>query len=113
METTAAYAAPTVQRVTKKSSDELLRKFAELGEDEPKKRPKISKTSKEVVAYCESPNSITLVERRSLLLPQLTEKSILLRQLGSRLRARDIKNTPIFVAIEKVAVQLLLNDMGS
>ncbi|KAF2307776.1 hypothetical protein GH714_031627 [Hevea brasiliensis] len=113
MDTTAADAhAPstttTVQRVTKKSSDELLRKFAELGEDEPKKRLKKSKTRKEysLSASCESPShysSTTLVERRSLL-PQLTRKSVLLRQLGigrSQFRARDIKNKSILVAIEK------------
>lgn len=119
MDTSAAKSCTTtttVQRVNKKSSDELLRKFAEVGEDhtasEAKKRRKIrSKTWKEGGAAneysCESPahyTTTTLVERRSLL-PQLTRKSVLLRQLGigrSQLRAKDIKNKSILVAIEKV-----------
>lgn len=122
MDTSAAKSCTTtttVQRVNKKSSDELLRKFAEVGEDhtasEAKKRRKIrSKTWKEgggaaaanEYSY-ESPahyTTTTLVERRSLL-PQLTRKSVLLRQLGigrSQLRAKDIKNKSILVAIEKV-----------
>ncbi|KAJ9181174.1 hypothetical protein P3X46_009330 [Hevea brasiliensis] len=115
MDTTAAADATntttaTVQRVTKKSSDELLRKFAELGEDEAAAEAKMRKRSKtrnkEYSTSCESPShysTTTLVERRSLL-PQLSRKSVLLRQLGigrSQLRARDIKNKSILISIEK------------
>lgn len=56
---------------------------------------------------CESPShynsSSTLVERRSLL-PPVTRKSALLRQLGigrSQLKARDIKNKSILASIKK------------
>ncbi|EEF31662.1 uncharacterized protein LOC8267068 [Ricinus communis] len=124
MDTTNVSAA-TVQHVTKKSSDELLRKFAEVGDDdndtaEAKKMSKRRKRSirKDNTAAaggrgevsslsCESPahcnTTSALVERRSLL-PVVTRKSVLLRQLGigrSQLRARDIKNKSILVALEK------------
>ncbi|KDP24625.1 hypothetical protein JCGZ_25541 [Jatropha curcas] len=113
MDSASTNSTTTVQHVTKKSSDELLRKFAEVEDDndEAKKELKLSKrrkirskqARKEVA--CESPShySNSLVEKRSLL-PPVTRKSVLLRQLGigrSQLRARDFKNKSVFVAIEK------------
>ncbi|WCJ34012.1 hypothetical protein M5689_015338 [Euphorbia peplus] len=104
--------ASTVQHVTKKSSDELLRKFAELGEDEAgadkKAIVRVAKRRKRR-SGAEDQDQVRVsecykVERRSLLLPPVTRKSVILRQLGigrSQLRARDIKNKSILVAIEK------------
>ncbi|KAK7285484.1 hypothetical protein RJT34_20257 [Clitoria ternatea] len=75
-----------VQHVTKKSSDELLRKFAEVGSDE--KRKKRRKKRREDERECES-GGTAVVERRSLLPPKVTRRStVLLRQL----RARDVRN---------------------
>jgi hypothetical protein len=110
----------TVQHITKKSSDVLLRKFAEMsGDDEAKKlelarvlrrKSKRRRTRRDIEGgnSCESPShynsSSTLVERRSLL-PPVTRKSALLRQLGigrSQLKARDIKNKSILASIKKV-----------
>ncbi|GAV63960.1 hypothetical protein CFOL_v3_07478 [Cephalotus follicularis] len=99
-----------VQHVTKKSSDELLRKFAEVGDNERKelrvsKRIKKSRTRREG-DYYESPSngSTSLVERRSLLLPPVKRRLAFLRQLGigrSQLRVREIKNRSLLVTIEK------------
>ncbi|KAF3442644.1 hypothetical protein FNV43_RR16560 [Rhamnella rubrinervis] len=110
-----------VQHVNKKSSDELLRKFAE-DEAPPKKELRLSKRRKRsrsatARGQCDSPSnngssstsngsSTSLVERRSLL-PSATRKSALLRQLGMhggshlRLRARDIQNKSVFGTIKK------------
>lgn len=115
-----------VQHVNKKSSDELLRKFAE-DETPPKKQLRLSRRRKSsrsatvrgrVGDQCDSPSDngsahagysscTSLAERRSLL-PSATRKSALLRQLGIhgrsnlRLRARDIQNKSLFGTIEKV-----------
>ncbi|CAI0406666.1 unnamed protein product [Linum tenue] len=81
-----AAAAASVQHVTKRSSDELLRKFAELGEEEEEEEAELAKQSwkrrrscsrKMAVVVrraaadddeegCESPSQL-VVERRSLL----------------------------------------------
>ncbi|XP_034917819.1 uncharacterized protein [Populus alba] len=113
----------TVQHITKKSSDDLLRKFAEMsGEDDDaneakklelarvlRRKSKRRRTRRDIEGgnSCESPShynsSSTLVERRSLL-PPVTRKSALLRQLGigrSQLKARDIKNKSILASIKK------------
>ncbi|KAE8125345.1 hypothetical protein FH972_020165 [Carpinus fangiana] len=89
--------AANVQHVNKKSSDELLRKFAELGSDSADEAParkdllRVSKRQKirsRVVRdgdQCESPlngGSTRLLERRSLLPLTATRRSALLRQLG-------------------------------
>ncbi|KAB1216452.1 hypothetical protein CJ030_MR4G029058 [Morella rubra] len=100
-----------VQHVNKKSSDELLRKFAEMGSGSAKaparkelrvsKRRKMSRAMEEG-EQCESPSS--LLERRSLLPLGATRRSALLRQLGigrSRLSARDIKSRSFLGTIEK------------
>ncbi|XWS66443.1 hypothetical protein CRYUN_Cryun05aG0199700 [Craigia yunnanensis] len=114
-----------VQHVTKISSDELLRKFAELEDDGDKGS---SRTELRVVvkrrkknggwvsrrkesggdSQCESPSSngsSSLVERKWLLPPPAaTRRSTLLRQLGigrSHLKAREIRNRSLFGTIEK------------
>ena len=105
--------ANNVQHVPKKSSDELLRKFAD--EESPAKRERrVSKRRRRSLENkendpCESPsngqNSISLVEKRSLLFPGKSRKS-LLRQIGihgrAELRAREIRHKSIFGSIEKV-----------
>lgn len=87
----------TVQHVPKKSSDELLAKFAQLSSDDHKNKRR-KKTQSETP-------SAALVERRSLLPPALTRKSALLRQLGIgrvRLKARDLRNKSLLATIDKV-----------
>uniref|UniRef100_A0A6N2MQM4 Uncharacterized protein n=1 Tax=Salix viminalis TaxID=40686 RepID=A0A6N2MQM4_SALVM len=98
----------TVQHVTKKSSDELLRKFAETS-DGAKKLELANGVKKEEdkkgswnPSYYKSSSS--LAERRSLLPPAPTRKSLLLRQLGIgrlQLKARDAKNRSILASIDK------------
>ncbi|KAK2651325.1 hypothetical protein Ddye_018814 [Dipteronia dyeriana] len=107
----------SVQHINKKSSDELLRKFAQVGSDSigkevvlrVSKRPKRSSTRTTRVSD-ESPsinNGNSLVVERKWLLPPAaaTRRSALLRQLGigrSHLRsARDINNRSLFGTIEK------------
>lgn len=108
-----------IQHVNKKSSDELLRKFAELGDEktEARKELRLAKRRKRIMSsrgrrgeYCESPlnnnGSGSLVERKWLLPPAAAARRLpLLRQLGigrSQLRARDIRNKSLFGTIEKV-----------
>lgn len=109
-----------IQHVNKKSSDELLRKFAELGDEkkEARKELRLAKRRKRMMSssgrrggeYCESPlnnnGSGSLVEMKWLLPPAAAaRRPPLLRQLGigrSQLRARDIRNKSLFGTIEKV-----------
>ncbi|KAJ0088047.1 hypothetical protein Patl1_32974 [Pistacia atlantica] len=106
-------AANKVQHVTKKSSDELLRKFAEVG-DEGKAKKELVRLSKRrkrgggrrESEFCESFNGNgSLVERKWLLPPAATRRSALLRQLGIGrspvLRGRDFKNKSLLGTIEK------------
>ncbi|CAL5193550.1 unnamed protein product [Lathyrus oleraceus] len=90
--TTTTTADSKVQRVTKKSSDELLRKFAEVGTNEKKELRIIKrrKKMKENQRESQSPSKAgaAVVERRSLLPPTVNRRSVLLRQL----RARDNRN---------------------
>ncbi|CAJ1908772.1 unnamed protein product [Sphenostylis stenocarpa] len=75
-----------VQHVTKKSSDELLRKFAEVGCEEPGKRRR-KKRSEDELCDSDSPSTggAALVERRSLLPSKVTRRrSVVLRQLRVR-----------------------------
>lgn len=108
-------AANKVQHVTKKSSDELLRKFAEV-EDEGKAKKELVRLSKRrkrgarrrESEFCESFNGNgSLVERKWLLPPAATRRSSLLRQLGIGrspvLRGRDFKNKSLLGTIEKVS----------
>jgi hypothetical protein len=94
--TTSASAVTTtdaakVQRVTKKSSDELLRKFAEVGTDDKKELRLIKRRKKKIKqnqSESISNGATAVVERRSLLPATVSRKSVLLRQL----RVRDNRN---------------------
>lgn len=118
--TTAAAASASVQHVTKKSSDELLRKFADSGDEAEvparkqlavrvSKRRKRSRVNGDGDQQCESPLSgkSGLVERRSLL-PAGTKSKALFRKIGihggrgSHLRATDIRNKSLLHSIHKV-----------
>ncbi|CAJ1967435.1 unnamed protein product [Sphenostylis stenocarpa] len=93
-------AAKTVQHVTKKSSDQLLMKFAEVAHSNNapnKKKPKRAEAAAATAA---------LVERRSLLpSAAATRKTALLRQIGIGrahiVRTRDFKNKSLLGSIEK------------
>lgn len=112
--TVTATASASVQHVTKRSSDELLRKFADSGDEAEasakkqvarvlSKQRKRSRKSGEF-DQCESPSngkSSSLVEKRSLL-PAGTKNKALLRQLGVHGRSRDIRNKSLFGTIHKV-----------
>ncbi|KAF5206020.1 ABC transporter ATP-binding/permease protein like [Thalictrum thalictroides] len=110
---------PKVQHVTKASSDELLRKFAEMDSESPstktsrKRDLQIVKGSKKCRRTnhndenCESPsskNGVSLVERKSLL-PRSSRRSAVLRQIGfrrvSQLRAKELKHKSLLGTIEK------------
>ncbi|XP_010265914.1 PREDICTED: uncharacterized protein LOC104603548 [Nelumbo nucifera] len=106
--------AVTVQHVKKASSDELLRKFADLDDEASRKKelrlrvPKRRKTcpASGDRASCDSPSksSSSLVERKSLLPRAATRRPALLRQLGigrMHLRAREIRNKALLRAVEK------------
>ncbi|KAI9077282.1 hypothetical protein K1719_040726 [Acacia pycnantha] len=99
----AAAASPAVQHVAKKSSDQILRKFAHL--DSPSPKIKSKRRCSIAESHCRSPShGSALVERRSLLPPAATRRSALLRQLGiarARLKARDIRNRSLFGTLEK------------
>lgn len=105
--TTTATADAKVQHVTKKSSDELLRKFAEADSDgsgQKKDLLRVAKRQKKMRRehHCDSSSSTAVVERRSLLPPVVTRRSVLLRQL----RARDIRNrSSLLGTIHKVRAQ--------
>ncbi|TKY53255.1 hypothetical protein E2542_SST24781 [Spatholobus suberectus] len=95
MDTTVCGDAKRVQHVTKKSSDELLRKFAEVGDSNnaPKKKKKRREEG-----------GTALAERRSLLAPAATRKTALLRQIGigrAHLRTRDFRNKYLLGTIPK------------
>lgn len=101
---TAIATEAKVQHVTRKSSDELLRKFAEAGSNEAGKNKRRKKKKRESeLCECDSPSSnggAAMVERRSLLLPKVTRRSVLLRQL----RVRDVRNkSSLFGTIHKVS----------
>ncbi|KAL7234521.1 hypothetical protein ACSBR1_018018 [Camellia fascicularis] len=129
MDSGSAPATAKVQHLTKASSDELLRKFAEVGSGSTAKK-ELSQLAKrrrrhrkkittendfdDDEQYRENPSSssslsrrASLVERKSLL-PAVAAStrmsSALIRQLGigrSRLRSRDFKNMSIFATIDK------------
>lgn len=103
-----------VQHVAKTSSDQLLRKFAELDSDSyddvSAKELRLAKRVKtRVKKECGSSdnNSKSLGDRKSLLPPAASRKpaAALIRRLGmnkAKIRAREIKNKSIIIAIEKV-----------
>nr|GMD47909.1 probable protein phosphatase 2C 68 [Ipomoea batatas] len=96
-------AAAKVQHVTKASSDELLRKFAEVGsESEDKRELRIVKRRKRIQAAAAGKEAVSfnggsaVVERKSLLAPAGSKRSAaLIRHLGigkARVRARELRN---------------------
>jgi len=106
--------AEKVQHVTKKSSDELLRKFAEVGH--ANNVPKKKNITRRVDAAAAA--AAAFVERRSLLPPPAaTRKTALLRQIrigGAHItRTRDFRNKSLLGTIEKVNqfyLKVLLHD---
>ncbi|KFK37048.1 hypothetical protein AALP_AA4G205700 [Arabis alpina] len=95
--------ATQIQHVNKKSSDELLRKFADPDVDEPKstKRRRKSKEKSVVVdieSNTNSNNTIGLVEKKRLLLAPASKqrRSLFLRQFvssKSHLRNKSLVRT--------------------
>lgn len=117
-----------VQHVAKASSDQLLRKFAEVGSDSKDKisakelrlakRVKRSQARKECGGhgYGDSnakSSGTSLAERKSLLPSAASHKPVaLIRRLGmgkAKIRAREIKNKSIITAIEKVIKTCLID----
>ncbi|MED6130425.1 hypothetical protein PIB30_000929 [Stylosanthes scabra] len=105
-----------VQHVTKKSSDELLRKFAELGSEESTRKKHLSLTTRlkksRPFRRDDDSGASAVVERRSLLPPAVTRRTALLRPL----RARDVRNRSLLGTIQKVShhsppfpLQLVMN----
>ncbi|XP_021894017.1 uncharacterized protein LOC110811761 [Carica papaya] len=99
-----------VQHVTKKSSDELLRKFAELESDPAdeaaaRKELRLAKRRRRVAGKLRGSDngSGSLVEIKWLL-PPATRRCALVRQLGigrSMIKARDLRNKSFIGTIEK------------
>ncbi|XP_031104165.1 uncharacterized protein LOC116007589 [Ipomoea triloba] len=109
---TSVNAAAKVQHVTKASSDELLRKFAEVGsESEDKRELRIVKRRKRIQAAAAGKEAVSfnggsaVVERKSLLAPAGSKRSAaLIRHLGigkARVRARELRNKSFMGTIEK------------
>ncbi|GAB4843778.1 hypothetical protein Ancab_013743 [Ancistrocladus abbreviatus] len=115
--------AARVQHISKASSDQLLRKFAEVGSEsvtdvstrkaigaaKSRRRCRKNVEGDRWVGHSSQNDSkggcanSTLVERKSLL-PPASRRTGLLRQLGiakSQLRARDFKNKSLVATIEK------------
>lgn len=106
-----------VQHVTKASSDQLLRKFAEMDSesedrDLAKKELRLAKRRKKILQPKVDATSTSLVfgERKSLLGSQ---RSVALIPRTAKLRARDIKNRSFLGAIEKVRVVLAISALKS
>ncbi|KAI9122233.1 hypothetical protein K1719_006922 [Acacia pycnantha] len=106
-----ASASVKVQHITKKSSDELLRKFADDSDKKPQKKKDLRATKRRNKNWavtsdgeCESPSSgsTTLVERRSLLPTRRPAMLQLLRIESAQLRPRDVGNEFLLSFIEKV-----------
>nr|KYP33038.1 hypothetical protein KK1_046147 [Cajanus cajan]KYP33042.1 hypothetical protein KK1_046151 [Cajanus cajan]KYP33043.1 hypothetical protein KK1_046152 [Cajanus cajan] len=93
--------AKKVQHVTKKSSDELLRKFAEVGgsSNAPKRKKKRDSGGGGSAAF---------VERRWLLPAE--RKTALLQRVGIGrahvTRTRDFRNKLLLGTLEKVRIQI-------
>ncbi|GFP91636.1 hypothetical protein PHJA_001307600 [Phtheirospermum japonicum] len=97
-----------VQHVAKLSSDQLLRKFAEVGSDKNDKlAAKDLRLAKRVKRIDENnaKSCNILAEKKSLLAPAKAHKcGALIRRLGmskAKIRAREIKNKSIITALEK------------
>lgn len=111
-----------VQHITKASSDELLSKFAQVGGPNNKlaltlvnknkkfnlsKRQKTSNRSNLDGSACESPTSVGVADRKSLLPPaNKRATAAVMRRLGigkANLRSRNHNNKSLLGTIEKVS----------
>ncbi|XP_038905728.1 uncharacterized protein LOC120091691 [Benincasa hispida] len=99
-----------VQHVPRKSSDELLRKFAEVGSESDGGRrlsTVVKRRRKRVNEECESPSSGGGVVERKWLISPVGRKSVVLKKVGigngrsQQLRIRDFRNKSILGAIQK------------
>ncbi|KAH0687641.1 hypothetical protein KY285_018204 [Solanum tuberosum] len=90
-----------VQHVTKASSDQLLRKFAEMDSElEVKKELRLSKRRKRTLQTKVDTTNHVFGERKSLLPPAVSQRSVALI-VKARLRARNLNNRSFFGTIEK------------
>ncbi|KAJ8538216.1 hypothetical protein K7X08_014756 [Anisodus acutangulus] len=86
-----------VQHVTKASSEELLKKFAEMGD---KKELRLAKRRKRILQAAAPDTTTTLGERKSLLPPPAaSQRSVAIGK--ARLRARNINNRSFFGTIHE------------
>lgn len=93
-----------VQHVTKASSDQLLRKFAEMDSElEVKKELRLAKRRKRTLQTKVDTNNHVFGERKSLLPPAASQRSAALI-VKAKLRARNLNNRSFFGTIEKVRV---------
>lgn len=110
-----------VEHITKASSDELLSKFAQVGGPNNKlaltlvnnnnkfnlsKRQRTSNRSNADGCACESPSSVSVADRKSLLPPaNKRATAAVMRRLGigkATLRSRNHNNKSLLGTIEKV-----------
>ncbi|XP_015068333.1 uncharacterized protein LOC107012885 [Solanum pennellii] len=90
-----------VQHVTKASSDQLLRKFAEMDSElEVKKELRLAKRRKRTLQTKVDTNNHVFGERKSLLPPAASQRSAALI-VKAKLRARNLNNRSFFGTIEK------------
>ncbi|KAA0043733.1 hypothetical protein IC582_009136 [Cucumis melo] len=99
-----------VQHVPRKSSDELLRKFAEVGSESGGGRRLLTVVKRRRKRVnneeCDSPSGGGVVERKWLISP-VGRKSVVLKKVGigngrsQQLRIRDFRNKSILGAIQK------------
>lgn len=104
----------SVQHVTKKSSDELLRKFAEVGAVAVvKPRRRRGRIVRENIEQCESPvggvGGGGVVERRRLIPAAGRNKFGIGNGRSQPLRVRDFRNKSILGAIQKVNFSFSFN----
>ncbi|KAK4272591.1 hypothetical protein QN277_021124 [Acacia crassicarpa] len=106
-----ASASVKVQHITKKSSDELLRKFADDSDKKPRKKKDLRATKRRKKNWavtsdgeCESPSSgsTPLLERRSPLPIRRPAMLRLLRIESAQLRLRDVGNEFLLSFVAKV-----------
>ncbi|XP_049356109.1 uncharacterized protein LOC125820729 [Solanum verrucosum] len=90
-----------IQHVTKASSDQLLRKFAEMDSElEGKKELRLAKRRKRTLQTKVDTTNHVFGERKSLLPPAVSQRSVALI-VKAKLRARNLNNRSFFGTIEK------------
>lgn len=119
--TTTTCDVARVQHITKASSDELLTKFAQVGGNNKlaitlvtKKNNKLNLSKRQRTinksiadgSVCESPSSVSVADRKSLLPPaNKRATAAVMRRLGlgnPNLRSRNHSNKSLLGSIEKV-----------